>query len=184
MKIIIKAGREKSKIKLPEDKAKEMYSKILTVINFQKYIWETEIHKESEAPPAVSSPPKRKPFILPPEPPQEVHVTVTTPNTDGYKGLIILKCPGCGDQFVVFEREPVQSTLCRCGAEISFDDMVRAHHKCPKCEEFRYYWTNRKELKFEMSCGACRAVSDVEYSHKHQMYKSPELFGSKNKGGK
>lgn len=179
MKIIIKAGKEKSKIEIPQNKVREMYDKILMVISLQKYIWKTGIHKENEAPPDVSSPPKIKPIILPPDPPKEVHVTVTTPNADGYKGLIVLKCPSCEKQFVVFKREPAQSVLCRCGAEILFDDMARVHHKCPKCEEFRYYWTNRKELIFEMACGACHAVSDVEYSYKHQMYKSPELFGSK-----
>ena len=154
-----------------------MYNKILGMIGAQKVLEKNEIKKET--PPTVSSPPKIKPIILPPDPPKEVHVTVTTPNTDGYKGLIVLKCPNCGKQFVVFKREPVQSVLCRCGAEILFDDIARVHHKCPKCEEFRYYWTNRKELRFEMACGACHAVSDVEYSYKHQMYKSPELFGSK-----
>lgn len=77
MKIIIKAGKGKSKIELPRDKVKEMYDKILMVINFQKFKWKTEIQKENEAPPAVSSPPKRKPCTLPPKPPQEVHVTVS-----------------------------------------------------------------------------------------------------------
>lgn len=181
MKIIIKAGKEKSKIEIPQNKIKEMYDKILMLISLQKYIWKTEIHKENEAPPDVSAPPKIKPIILPPDPPKEVHVTVTTPNTDGYKGLLALKCPDCGQTFVVFGRAATKTAHCRCGSEIPLENLTRVHCKCPKCGEYRYYWTNRTEPSFEMNCGACRAMCDVEYSWKHRVYKSPELFGSKNK---
>lgn len=184
MKIIIKAGKEKSKIKLPRDKAEEMYNKILGMIGAQKVLEKNEIKKEEADPPAVYVPDfLRKSLNLPKQSLQKTRTIIPNTYADGYKGLLALKCPDCGQMFVVFERAATKTAHCRCGSEIPLENLTRIHCKCPKCGEYRYYWTNRTEPSFEMNCGACRAMCDVEYSWKHRVYKSPELFGSKKRKG-
>lgn len=102
-----------------------------------------------QAAPVVSTADKK----APPEKP----VSWLTPV--GAKGLMLLRCPKCKDEFVQFLREPQTVHECRkCGAKIPLDALARFEYTCPGCKKTSYGRTNIEDAeitnqKFSCFCG-------------------------------
>ena len=77
----------------------------------------------------------------------------------GAKGLMLLRCPKCKNEFVQFLREPQTTNECRkCGAKIPLDALARFEFTCPDCKKASYGRTNVEGAeianeKFSCVCG-------------------------------
>lgn len=100
--------------------------------------------------PVVSTPDKKAP---PPEKPVSWLPPV------GAKGLMLLRCPKCKDEFVQFLREPQVAHECRkCCAKIPLGALARFEYTCPDCKKTSYGRTNIDDAeitnqKFSCVCG-------------------------------
>lgn len=137
---------------------------ITTIVNFEEgrtyckdidrpawgYIEYTAPLDQQQAAPVVSSADKKAP---PPEKPVSWLPPV------GAKGLMLLRCPKCKDEFVQFLREPQTAHECRkCGAKIPLDALARFEYTCPDCKKVSYGRTNIEDAeitnqKFSCVCG-------------------------------
>lgn len=80
------------------------------------------------------------------------------------KGFLHLKCPGCGNQFTTFLKEPKDFFYCRdCGTKIPLDlpAMRKFSAACNKCGDRPItYRTNSNEDVIAVSCRNCGAEID------------------------
>lgn len=93
-----------------------------------------------------------------------------------YKGFLHLKCPHCGhvmDTCIKNEQDSFTCKKCKRAIPMTEDVMVRADLRC-ECGKRAWYWTNRKEALFDMTCIECTAPVAVEWNRRKRRYTTIE----------
>lgn len=92
----------------------------------------------------------------------------------GYKGLLVIRCPDCGEQKVIRADIPMSWHGCRnCGEYIPLEKMRRVYlNGCPCCGSSTRYLTNVPGDYLEVCCRKCKAPVDHFWSDKHKAFVS------------
>lgn len=121
-------------------------------------------NEPQQAAPVVSSADKK----APPEKP----VSWLTPV--GAKGLMLLRCPKCKNEFVQFLREPQTTNECqKCGAKIPLDALARFEFTCPACKKVSYGRTNIEDAEItnqKFSCVCGRSIPKLTWNQAKRCY--------------
>lgn len=92
----------------------------------------------------------------------------------GAKGLMLLRCPKCKNEFVQFLREPQTTNECRkCGAKIPLDALARFEFTCPDCKKVSYGRTNVEDAEIEnekFSCVCGRRIPKLTWNPAKRCY--------------
>lgn len=122
-------------------------------------------NEPQQAAPVVSTADKKAP---PPEKPVSWLPPV------GTKGLMLLRCPKCKDEFVQFLREPQTVHECRkCGAKIPLDALARFEYTCPDCKKTGYGRTNIEDAEItnqKFSCVCGRSIPKLTWDPAKRCY--------------
>ena len=90
------------------------------------------------------------------------------------KGLMLLRCPKCKNEFVQFLREPQTTNECRkCGAKIPLDALARFEFTCPDCKKVSYGRTNVEDAEIEnekFSCVCGRRIPKLTWNPAKRCY--------------
>lgn len=74
---------------------------------------------------------------------------------EGAKGLMRLRCPKCGDEFVAFTKDYRTEWTCKeCGAKFSLENTALFEYDC-SCGRHTYGQTNIESPDFSYPCGDC-----------------------------
>lgn len=138
MKIIIKSvesGWDTERVmELPEDEA--LVKSILRAV------------KRRTQPKASAQPPE-----TPPKPPKVVE---GAGHEEGYKGFLLLECPGCGEVRAFNPKQPVKELVCRkCGQATELEHLAVLEMACHSCGKTWGYRTNIEEPEIVHACIAC-----------------------------
>lgn len=119
-----------------------------------------------QAAPVVSTADKKAP---PPEKPVS-----WLPPLPQRKGLMLLRCSKCKNEFVQFLREPQTTNECRkCGAKIPLDALARFEFTCPDCKKVSYGRTNVEDAEIEnekFSCVCGRRIPKLTWNPAKRCY--------------
>lgn len=89
----------------------------------------------------------------------------------GFRGFLLIRCPGCGKEYSVNAREPIQSSMCRsCGRETALEELAVAEFTCPDCGRAWRYRTNSEEPDVTTRCIKCGAQMVSEWNSKLRRY--------------
>ena len=105
--------------------------------------------------------------------PKQAAPVVSTPLPQR-KGLMLLRCPKCKNEFVQFLREPQTTNECRkCGAKIPLDALARFEFTCPDCKKVSYGRTNVEDAEIEnekFSCVCGRRIPKLTWNPAKRCY--------------
>lgn len=78
-----------------------------------------------------------------------------------FKGFRIIECPGCGDRYFYYQKEPAErcTVACRkCGviASLRYGDTLPVFLHCPACGKTVAYQTNIADEEFSWRCMNCK----------------------------
>lgn len=93
----------------------------------------------------------------PPEPPPELPRAVDgSDHGAGYKGFLLLECPGCGEVRAFNSKKPVTELVCRkCGQVTELEHLAVLEMACLGCGKTWGYRTNIEEPEIVSACVAC-----------------------------
>ena len=85
---------------------------------------------------------------------------------EGAKGLMRLRCPKCGDEFVAFTKDYLTEWTCKeCGAKFSLENTALFEYDC-SCGRHTYGQTNIESPDFSYPCGDCGKVTTLKWNPK------------------
>lgn len=88
----------------------------------------------------------------------------------GAKGLLKLKCPKCGDEFVAFTKDYRTEWTCKeCGSKIPLAVTAPFAYTC-KCERYLFGRTNIEDSTITITCGSCGCFTDLRWNPKAKKY--------------
>lgn len=88
----------------------------------------------------------------------------------GAKGLLKLKCPKCGDEFVTFTKDYRTEWTCKeCGSKIPLTSTAPFAYTC-KCERYLFGRTNIEDSTITITCGSCGCFTDLRWNPKAKKY--------------
>lgn len=89
---------------------------------------------------------------------------------EGAKGLMRLRCPKCGDEFVAFTKDYRTEWTCKeCGAKFSLENTALFEYDC-SCGRHTYGQTNIESPDFSYSCGDCGKETTLKWNPKAKKY--------------
>ena len=93
----------------------------------------------------------------PPASPPELPKAADGPDQGtGYKGFLLLECPGCGAVSATNARQPITEFACRrCGQTTNLGNLAVLEMACPSCGKTWGYRTNIEEPEIVHACIAC-----------------------------
>lgn len=90
--------------------------------------------------------------------------------SSGVKGLLKLKCPKCGDEFVAFAKDYRTEWTCKeCGSKIPLAVTAPFAYTC-KCERYLFGRTNIEDSTITITCGSCGCFTDLRWNPKAKKY--------------
>lgn len=88
----------------------------------------------------------------------------------GAKGLMRLRCPKCGDEFVAFTKDYRTEWTCKeCGAKFSLENTALFEYDC-SCGRHTYGQTNIESPDFSYPCGDCGKETTLKWNPKAKKY--------------
>ena len=88
----------------------------------------------------------------------------------GAKGLLKLKCPKCGDEFVAFTKDYRTEWTCKvCGERFSLENTALFEYDC-SCGRHTYGRTNIEDADFSYPCGDCGKETTLKWNPKAKKY--------------
>lgn len=91
---------------------------------------------------------------------------------EGVRGLLRLRCPECGSNFVRFLKERQRELACRCGHCIDLTvPLTRYQFTCPYCEKEYHGLTNLEDLEITARC-KCGGDVDLTWVPKLREYRN------------
>lgn len=93
----------------------------------------------------------------PPASPPELPKAADGPDQRaGYKGFLLLECPGCGEVRAFHPKQPISELACRtCGQTTDLGNLAVLEMACPNCGRIWGYRTNIEEPEIVHTCIAC-----------------------------
>lgn len=89
---------------------------------------------------------------------------------EGAKGLMRLRCPKCGDEFVAFTKDYRTEWTCKeCGAKFSLENTALFEYDC-SCGRHTYRQTNIESPDFSYPCGDCGKETTLKWNPKAKKY--------------
>lgn len=89
---------------------------------------------------------------------------------EGAKGLMRLRCPKCGDEFVAFTKDYRTEWTCKeCGAKFSLENTALFEYDC-SCGRHTYGQTNIESPDFSYPCGDCGKETTLKWNPKAKKY--------------
>lgn len=89
---------------------------------------------------------------------------------EGAKGLMRLRCPKCGDEFVAFTKDYRTEWTCKeCGAKFSLENTALFEYDC-SCGRHTYGQTNIESPDFSYPCGNCGKETTLKWNPKAKKY--------------
>lgn len=89
---------------------------------------------------------------------------------EGAKGLMRLRCPKCGDEFVAFTKDYRTEWTCKeCGAKFSLENTALFEYDCC-CGRHTYGQTNIESPDFSYPCGDCGKATTLKWNPKAKKY--------------
>ena len=89
---------------------------------------------------------------------------------DGIKGLMKLRCPGCGDTFLAFSPEYRTEWNCKkCGTKIPLDNTALFEYDC-SCGRHTFGRTNIEDADLNFSCGDCGKTTSLKWNPATKKY--------------
>ncbi|WP_158583297.1 hypothetical protein [Blautia sp. OF09-25XD] len=72
-----------------------------------------------------------------------------------YKGMLLIRCPKCGNTWGACYHEAIKQCHCKCGNAIPLKDLKKVFLKCT-CGMAYKYMTNIEEEQFRFPCYGCK----------------------------
>lgn len=72
-----------------------------------------------------------------------------------YKGMLLIRCPKCGNTWGACYHEAIKQYHCKCGNAIPLKDLKKVFLKCT-CGRAYKYMTNIEEEQFSFPCYGCK----------------------------
>ena len=132
---------------------------------------ETEDPDDESGEDAVEEPQTEESAPAPEPPPLAAEDPKPPQVPEGAKGLMKLKCKGCGDNFVAFLRERQVTWVCRkCGYTIPLTNTALFEFDCPTCGRHAFGRTNIEDADFTFPCGGCGTEINLTWNRKARRY--------------
>lgn len=107
-----------------------------------------------------------------PVPAPEIGAAPPARAPEGIKGLVSLRCGGCGDTFSTYLKEPRSEFRCKCGHYIDLtSNMARYHFTCPHCQKKNWGMTNIESADMIVACKCGRKV-ELLWDHEAKEYQT------------
>lgn len=89
----------------------------------------------------------------------------------GTKGLLKLRCQGCGENFLAFLRERQVTWVCKdCGHVIPLTNTALFEFDCPTCGKHTFGRTNIEDADLTFPCGGCNTEVKLTWNPKAKKY--------------
>lgn len=72
-----------------------------------------------------------------------------------YKGMLLIRCPKCGNTWGACYHKAIKQCHCKCGNAIPLKDLKKVFLKCT-CGRAYKYMTNIEEEQFSFPCYGCK----------------------------
>ena len=91
---------------------------------------------------------------------------------EGARGLVHLRCGGCGGQITAFLYMKRREFICRCGYSVDLTKpMAKFKYICPYCEAERWGLTNLEDPTISVKC-KCGRMVDMQWVPKAKEYQN------------
>ena len=91
---------------------------------------------------------------------------------EGVRGMIHLRCEGCGKTLATSLKMKQQEITCRCGHTIDLTKpLARFRYTCPYCEMERWGLTNLEDSNICIKC-KCGGTVDLQWESKAKEYRN------------